>query len=587
MKSFIPSFPEMPKIESIYSSLKRRYKKKIHKVNLKCLHLKTSEYRASMCDTPENLEKCLYKPRVDLPLFPLSFPVSWDADPYEDRNWCLHLNSLRILDRFFYNYEKNSDKRYLNFPLRIIKDWYSFHFDNGFIMKKHFFVYDDMTCGIRQLRVAYLVDKYMSGDIDLEEDNLEYLSHLLYHHWSILSDLKNFKSTNHTISLLHALMSLIVILEFDDELRQRWFLSLLHCFDYLIRSQFDHRGVHVENSPEYHFFVLKLFDELTASGWYEAANRESRDMLALAHKIGEWLRLPDGRIIPIGDSNARPPINKKGNHLLEISRNYVCNKITSFIHPLYSIIKNVESESKYSFLAVKSGHVIQTHRHRDDLSYIWSESGCDLIVDPGKYAYTKDVYRSYVKSANAHNTIVFPGKVEGDFVPNALAPDFCETSYGVRINFLKRINNGSAINRIIYFSPGAWLVIEDNISNLRNDMGFTSFIHFSPEISWINSEDCSLKGKLGISNRGELHVSCFANQEIKVKKSPGGDLYPEINGFVSRGYKAVESAPYMAVRGVGNAKLVIGFSLIGDFEINCANGGLGLVFGETREILLC
>lgn len=82
-------------------------------------------------------------------------------------------------------------------------------------------------------------------------------------------------------------------------------------------------------------------------------------------------------------------------------------------------------------------------------------------------------------------------------------------------------------------------------------------------------------------------MSCFANQEIKVKKSLGGDPYLEINGFVSRGYKDVESAPYMAVRGVGNTKLIMGFYLIGDFEINYANGGLDLVFGETRETLLC
>ena len=45
---------------------------------------------------------------------------------------------------------------------------------------------------------------------------------------------------------------------------------------------------------------------------------------------------------------------------------------------------------KQSFF-VFSGFPLNT-QHSDDLSFVWQESGDDILIDSGKYGYNKDKY---------------------------------------------------------------------------------------------------------------------------------------------------------------------------------------------------
>ena len=585
---FTPVFPKVPSVEEILLSLKRKYKKQADfRVSFTDLHLRTKESRMSRHDTPESLERLKYKPRADLPEFLLECPVDWHSDLFGDRNWCLHLNSLRGLDRFYNNFNRTIDVRFLSFPFKIIEDWYDFHFEVGEVKRYNFFMYDDMTCGIRQLRISYIVDKYMAGAVELDDNILYKIAVLLNFHWVNLADAKNFKSTNHTISLLHALMSLAVVIDLEEYLKKEWISMLIKCFEHLVMTQFDNFGIHVENSPEYHFFVLKLFKEIINSGWYNDASEKVLRTLDLASEMCAWMRLPDDRIIPIGDSNARAPVKirlhsqkkpfKHDEHSLEV-----------LTHPVYSIIKHISSLDEWSFLGVKSGHVNKTHRHKDDLSYLWSESGFDLIVDAGKYAYTKDDFRRYIKSSVAHNTIsIYDSNSETksnvyDFAEDESNPIWTSRSYGGYLELNKVIvNRHNAVNvrRRLFFSPGNWLVVEDEISNSKS--GFCSSINFSPDLVW-STETGDFRNSLECRNPVldiKLNICVASCSKLKILQSSGGETTPELRGFVSRDYKNVEPSPFMNISGSGNIVFAVAFSLGSFLDIEYVNGRL-VVTGE-------
>lgn len=58
---------------------------------------------------------------------------------------------------------------------------------------------------------------------------------------------------------------------------------------------------------------------------------------------------------------------------------------------------------------VKAGFDNRTHKHADDGSFMLYARGQDMFVDCGMYGYVKDAYQNYVRSANAHNTVVVDG----------------------------------------------------------------------------------------------------------------------------------------------------------------------------------
>lgn len=578
MVSFVPRFPPVPSIDEIYKSLINRYEEVgSTRIGFNDLHLRTKEASASYSDTALWLESRMYQPRQDVTGFLLNFPIHWDINPYNDRNWCLHLNSLRILDRFYNNYDKKKDSEFLDFPFKVIKSWSKYHLSPIFYQtsqehfkKRHFFMFDDMTCGIRQLRTAYFVDKYMAGLYNIENSDLKYLASIIHFHWTTLAAPENFKSTNHTISLLHALMSLLITTNIEKELYTRWKYTLCSCFDHLVESQFDSKGLHIENSPEYHFFVLRMFNELKESGWYEDANPNTKKILESAQNISKWLKFPDGRVIPIGDSNAKPSAIGKTD-LLKAYDQLKEEEVEVFIHSLYCFVEKKYSVDSWSYLAIKSGHMIETHRHKDDLSYLWSESGIDIVVDAGKYAYIKDKYRTYIKSAKAHNTLSFKKhytskgvkkEKEYDFIADNSLPHYKKTSYGISLKFEKKLENSEiTLIRNIYFCPGSWLVISNSIIGSDDSIEYKDYVHFSPEYIWSTSS--YIDRNYYLSNKsGDIYVNIASKDYLNTAISEGGESKTMINGFVSRGYKKLEAAPYIELNGNGNNEFAVGISLL-------------------------
>lgn len=586
---FNPNFPAVPTSNEIYNLLIARYiDKNEPRIKFSDLHLRTYESKFSMKDTVEFLDSQRYQPRKDLESLRLELPIKWDMSPYGDRNWCLHLNSLRFLDRYFINFEKKSDVLFLKMPFRVIVDYALFHVGKLGYIKKHYFLLDDMTCGIRQVRLSYFLDKYMARLYDIEDDlTLRKISSLVHFQWKILADENNFKSTNHTISLLHALMSLIQI--FDIENVDLWKKAICCCFDHLVQSQFDLRGIHTENSPEYHFFALKLLNELVKSGWYGDASEITKTTLALAEEMGSWMRYPDGRVLPIGDSSGKPPVLDI-NHWSNLSGGVDWSKnLECLVHPLYLMIKKIH-RNRWTFFAMKSGHLIETHRHRDDLSYIWSEDGLDIVIDSGKYAYTKNIYRAFIKSQQAHNTITFSkksGKLRKffDFELGSSSPCITSFTHGKHIRHSKKIlDTEIVLIRNVYFKPKSWLVVIDHILGAEKNIDFSSNIHFAPEFIWDKENPLLLQHRNNCNV--SLQISYCSNIPLSYFSSQGGDLENDMNGFISREYRRVEPCPYIQLSGVGNAVVAVALNLSGQpIELELAENGCFLTYLDEKILL--
>src|SRR5699024_5972018 len=160
---------------------------------------------------------------------------------------------------------------------------------------------------------------------------------------------------------------------------------------------YSYTGLHLENSPEYHNMVTRMYLELQA---YLKKNGKSYGNTIVSYLIKAAILkntfAKPNKVIPsIGDSGqGQVKVNKEYNNFIDYAAGL-------------SIIQDKEIEMFLSFIC---GYSTTVHKHIDDLSFNLYLHGKDFFVDPGKFSYSKHPYRGYVKSFKGHSGIFINDK---------------------------------------------------------------------------------------------------------------------------------------------------------------------------------
>jgi hypothetical protein len=527
----------------------------------------------------EQLRREGWRARPDLPPLPLTLPIDWAADPHRDDNWRVQLNMLRLLDPLIHAHEARVDDRALPQALELGIAWHTFHHDPR---RLHDFAWLDMSTGLRALRAAYLAEQIRTGRLRADPARQAALAAMLERHWQELVSPGFLRYTNHTIWDLHALEALVrITLPDADPRRAAWRQAIGLRIDHLVERQFGPDGLHLENSPQYHFVASGMLRVLHATGWYKDTAPALATSLAGAAGMDAWMRLPDGRPIPIGDSDGSAP----GATALPRARPPGGDdRIESLDSGGYTIVRRTVAgqADRWSLLAVKAGIAPGGHLHHDLLSWLWSESGCDIVIDPGKYAYDHGPLRDYFKGNRAHNLIVFDAR-ECD----TEATPACRHTVG---ELQAQPWGRTAVARVrhrpvdvdherrYHVAPGRWVVIVDRFE-AAGPVAFEHLTHLAPEFSaaW-HDRAYALRHRDGSTLHSALHVS--VPFEARVCTGVDG---PAPQGWCSRGYRRAEPCPTLSVQGQARAAcIVLALSLEPGVRLAPgADGGLHWTAGDA------
>jgi hypothetical protein len=220
------------------------------------------------------------------------------------------------------------------------------------------------------------------------------------------------------------------------------------------------------------------------------------------------------------------------------------------------------------YLAQTCAFHSRTHKHADDLSFVWYEHGVQLVSEAGRYAYVgkteqgsslweagfwySDPARVYVESTRAHNTVEIDG---ASYRRRGVKP------YG---SALKRWGEAGGVyfaesacthrpavqhTRFLLYRPGNWVIAFDWLRDTQAlEHTYAQRFHFDPELEWVSGEDGVV---MSIMDREELlHMVPLLDAEpLAVVK---GQREPDLLGWVS--LEAKEIVPAFAsgfeVRGV-------------------------------------
>lgn len=463
---------------------------------------------------------------------PWSFqlPLDWNADPFEDRNWRYQLHAWRMLDPLLGAWEQTGNTGYLDDTLRIVLDWHEYHSVRG---QKSDYEWYDMAVGLRAMKLAYLFQRAFEGDVQLDDAGKEKLIHMAWLHAQSLMDKRLLSKGNHGLFQLHGLLALCNVVPSIETCASAQDFVKVEMQELLLR-QFSSEGVHLENSPEYHFFVYNTVKRFMDSGWYEQFEF-IRDLMERVAQNRVWMVHPDKTIVTVGDSEPKPvSIDWPKSSDSCQDANASCNLLQDFRESGYAIIRSdwAVPAQKASMLFV-TGMFFQTgHKLPDDLSFEWFDHGERILTNAGKYSYSKGPFRDYVTSTAAHNTVEIDGRTRklaeaaryGSAIKETKATD---GTFLIRGTVPRE--QGIEHERLVLFRPERWLAVVDV---LQGDVShrYTQWFHFAQQWRLEQAED-------------DLRLVSSSGRTVLVRQLSGaqliasrGQMQPKPQGWVTESY---------------------------------------------------
>ena len=321
-------------------------------------------------------------PNFDSADFSESYDWQIDRSEKYGHSYQLYIQALRIVSSLLLEYEESENMEYLRKARFIIESWMDFKDTEP---ENRMIWYDHPAANRAQNIIHFL---FLSKN-KLKIDEERYYDTLL-EHAEFMSDPSEYRPNNHGLMMDRALMILGRILDRKDMFNIGYYRAIDTFW-----FSFSAKAVHLENSPEYHTMVRNMY--LRMEEYLNNHNLSfGENVKGYLEKSKDYLDIlsrPDRRLPALGDS---------GNSIGTQSKKY-----KNFVDYEAGISVLQYSQPKPLYLSFISGFSTNTHKHRDDLSITLQYDREDILVDPGKFNYSRNPIRTYMQSPKAHSTLFF------------------------------------------------------------------------------------------------------------------------------------------------------------------------------------
>jgi hypothetical protein len=498
------------------------------------------------------------------PAVALEPPIDWSFRDQASRSHNFHLHSLDLIDPLLAAHSAGETGHdYLGRAFAVALDWVRNHPEPATAGSSPMAWYD-MAIGLRAYRLAYLYDEARRIGLGSEEERELLRASLEAHRDALINDESFAAHSNH--GLYQASGQLAMARRLSDlrgmgaaalQARERLAAS--------INAQFTTEGVHKEHSPGYHLRVLE-----TLTGIEKAGLLDTPELQAVARRAREslgWFVKPDGRLVNFGDTdNGRP-----ASALLPAAP---LRGLKVFPRSGYVIARGGDS-----ILAQTLAYHSRTHKQADDLSFVWSEHGRDILIDAGRYGYRGktapgsdlwklgfwygDPNRVFVESTHAHNTVEIGGQSYNRRLeqPYGSALLRAETTGEGLVVSLGEVDHGEQgrHRRVLVYRPGGWVLVIDRLAPSSVEAGrkgllglggpksvtYRQWFHFAPEF---RVQAVSATAFAAEEQTGETRVRGVALAPgVAVTDVAAGQTEPRLQGWTSPRDGELVPAPAVAM----------------------------------------
>jgi hypothetical protein len=429
----------------------------------------------------------------DLPRFDpveLAFPPTWAEDPYDENYWRFIFYGLRPLRHLIAAYTQTGDRAYLETLAEILESFVDERDSSPHLTDPHATAFRTMV----QVASYGALERAGLLDSDLESK----LRSSIGIDAAFLAEPENFQGDyNHGFTEAAAL--LLVAETFPDS--QGWRDVAKDRLDALMVDAVDQDGVEVENSPFYHFYVLRFVKDITA--W--ADRNEIELPPAIPERIDKmidyaaWIVMPNGQIPLIGSSLSKS-ITKDAESSLQYlatddpqfdfvlsrGRSGLPPGTSSIIFPVSgtSILRSGFGDSEtygdQTHIVFDVGAYRTDHSQLDALSVNIFGAGVTIFPDSGLFTYEPGADFDYFHGTAAHNTVLVDGsdQTEGDVVAGLTEAGEGWSYQSGRHNLYPGVTHRRAVTLI-----GSDLIAVVDLLDAADGHEYSQLWHFAPELS--------------------------------------------------------------------------------------------------------
>jgi len=461
-------------------------------------------------------------------------------------------------------YSLTHDGKYLGPALRIGLDWAEKHPRGSEECSP--MAWYDMAVGLRAYRLGYLFQASDQAQILDEPARSVLWSSLMDHCAELMDDAKIAFHSNHGYYQVAGQLALGRRFADVSGPMAALYAEGTKRLKRMLHQQFGPDGVHREHSPDYHRMVAETLLGLVRSSLVE--DQDQQGLVSEIESALAWFVTPEGTITNFGDSDSRSMIysgdlasQKWSTPLMQaVASNGAAGSgwpkgLKVFSESGYAIVRLPDAGAptdtlRDSYLAQTAAFHSRTHKHCDDLSFVWHDRGQPILIDAGRYGYIgkteagsklwkegfwySDPMRMFMESTRAHNTLEFDGlnsqRREAKPFGSALVGAF-EAS-GVYCIESRCVQHNTIVHdRLLLLRPGQWLVVLDAYGDTENHQhDVRQWFHLAPghnAVSHPDGFDVALRGG------GNLLVRQLLEGQTAPGRVVSGSQDPEIQGWFS------------------------------------------------------
>lgn len=504
----------------------------------------------------ERMRAGWFRPTDAFEELPLGVPPPWDRNPSGNSTWDLNRHSLRWLKPLVEVWRSTGDPECLALAQRVIRDWRAHNERRPGATPM---VWASHAPANRLRLLCWFWELYRTSD-DLEERFARELLELISGHADFIAGGAEYRPrANHGLEQNLALVEAASVV---PELANapRWRDVARSRLRKYVAENFSREGFHLEQSPGYHWFVLRglgsLAGFLRANGLPPVPGVD--ETARRAASVWPYLIKPNNEVVNIGDTHAvaagsdrelwehwwgagnvpppagstvRNPRPEPGEFVLSFAAGYA-------IFTAYA--RDAVRPEPDTYALFKCNAFEYAHYHRDALSFVLYGLGRDWLVDSGLYDYMEThPERTYMRSARAHNLVLVD---EADF---ELGPvRLMDSGRTARHDFVKAQHQlpNAVHTRAFYFVPPRAVEIRDQlVARDARKHRFSQLLHVAPGLQVkIVSERCA-------------HLVAPDGRTCVIEQSgtPGawrvvtGQRRPYWQGWYSPGFQQIEAAPVL------------------------------------------